>query len=175
MGRFVLPRLLGSLAVRSSSAIQYRVSFTSSFRGRYQDRLEFVFEDRTIDQRFVIVRNVHGIAGERAAYESLQPTAPYIPRKWTLRTREVDVVKGVRPPALSAIPWVIPLPEAAIPKTLSEAVASGALRDILERLRWSFLPALFNSQTYDRHWKYLLWVEEIRMEYVPLLICTFSD
>jgi helicase MOV-10 len=163
--RFSLNRAVaGSVSVRSNVPITVRLCFTSSFRGRYQDRLEFVFEDRSINQQFVIIRNIHAIAGERADHASMQPSAPYIPRKWMPRTREVEVIPGVRPPALTSIPWVVSLPDAFVPNALSETVASGSVKDILERLRRSFLPASFNHQTYGRHWKNLLWVEEIRME-----------
>jgi helicase MOV-10 len=163
--RFVL-EVITCCVVRSISPIEFCVSFTSPFRGRFQDRLEFVFEDRSLNQRFVIVRDIRGIAGERSDHELLQPIAPYVPRKWMPRAQEINVIPGIRPPALDAIPWVISLPDALVPKNLSDAVASGEVKDILERLKRSFLPVDFSSDTYGRHWKYLLWLEEIRMEYV---------
>jgi helicase MOV-10 len=162
--RFVLERVIASRAVRSASPIEFCITFTSSFRGRFQDRLEFIFEDHSLDQRFVIIRSIRGIAGERSDHELLQPTAPYVPRKWMPRAQEINIIPGIRPPALNAIPWVISLPDAFVPKNLSDAVSSGEVKDILERLKRSFLPVVFSSDTYGRHWKYLLWLEEIRME-----------
>jgi helicase MOV-10 len=150
--------------VRSTQTLRFNVMFASTFRGRYQDRLEFVFEDRALLQRFVIVRTVRAISGEPGAYADLQPSAPYVPRKWAPRTRESNVIPGVRPPALTAVPWVVPLPDAIVPHALADAVSPGPMRDVIGRIRQSFLPSVLNGDTYARHFKTLLWVEEVRME-----------
>jgi helicase MOV-10 len=123
-----------------------------------------VFEDRAQGQRFVIIRPVRAIAGEQADHERMQPRAPYVPRTWAPRARESNVIPGVRPPALAVIPWVVPLPEAGVPRALQDAVAEGSPKDVIARLRASFLPTVLNGDTYARHFKVLLWVEEMRME-----------
>jgi helicase MOV-10 len=125
------------------------LKFSTSFRGRYQDRVEFTFEDVSLQKRFAIVRDIRGIGGEQSEYEALRPTAPYVPRKWQARTQESNIIPGVKPPALDAIPWVVPLPEAAVPRALADTVSTGAIKDILARLKSSF---------------FLLWIEEVRME-----------
>ena len=155
-----LPQLL-----RSSQRITISISFTSTFRGRLQDRIELVFEDQSLSQRFVIVRAIRAISGDREDHEQFQPRAPFVPRQRTSRAPETEVVPGVRPPSLGVVPWIVPLPDAIIPKSLSDAVASGSTKEIIERLRTSFLPMLLNNETYGRHFKTLLWAEEHRMEY----------
>jgi helicase MOV-10 len=160
-----LPQIL-----RSSQQLTITTVFTSPFRGRFQDRIELVFEDQSLNQRFVIIRLVKAISGDRADHELLQPRAPYVPRQRTLRDPEIEVIPGIKAPSLGVIPWVIPLPEAPIPHGISNAVATGTTKEIVSRLEKSFLPNVLTSETYGRHFKTLLWVEEYRTEYVHCVI-----
>lgn len=114
----------------------------------------------------MIVRAIRAISGDREDHEQFQPRAPFVPRQRTMRAPETEIVPGVRAPSLAVIPWIVPLPDATIPRNLSDAVTSGSTREIVERLRTSFLPISLNNETYGRHFKTLLWAEEHRMDYV---------
>jgi helicase MOV-10 len=168
--RFTISGFHNNQPIRYPTPLNVVITFAANFRSRYQDRVEFVFEDRSLQQRFVIIRDVRGIAGEEADHEMLRPKEEYKPKKWQPRAQETSVVRGVRPPALHAIPWVVPLPEAPIPRLLADAVSSGSVEEILARLKTSFLPTVLNSDTYGRHFKQLLWVEEARMQYVVAVL-----
>ncbi|KAG8930545.1 hypothetical protein FRC02_004060 [Tulasnella sp. 418] len=133
-------------------------------RGRYEDRTELVFEDTTLRQRFVITRPVKAIVGVAADMAMLQPTAPYVRPTPVVVTRapETNVIEGIRPPALAAIEWVGRLPEAHVPLYVRDALEDGSVGDKVGRVRRTLLPQNLNSDTYGRHWKMLLWIEEIR-------------
>jgi helicase MOV-10 len=125
-----------------------------------------VFEDAQVNKRFVITRGLSAIIGNKEEYERLKPTAPYIPRPRTLREPEKSVVEGERPPAMGAVPYVVPLPKADIPARLAAALGTGSVKQILKDVKSIFLPKEFNSETYGRHFKYLAWIEEFRAECV---------
>jgi helicase MOV-10 len=141
-----------------------QVQFRQSHNGRYEDRLEIIFEDQKLGQRFVIVRPLKAIIGSQADHDLLRPTAPFVPRKRTTRKPETDVVPGVSPPALNAIPYAVKLPHSNIPNNLPEILASGSLSDIIGRVRRILFPKAWDTATYDRHFKNLIWIEEYRME-----------
>lgn len=140
------------------------MTFKHSFLGHYEDRLEIVFEDVRLRARFIIVRPLRAIIGNAAAYNALKPIAPYIPRKRTERDTEEEIIPGEVPDALQVIPWVVPLPKADIPKGMSQALASGTISELVNTVRGSYLPSVFNLNTYSRHFKTLIWVEEHRSE-----------
>lgn len=71
------------------------ISFTQSYRGRYEDRAEILFEDTQLGKEFVIVRPLRVIVGSRADHDALRPTAPYVPRRRTNRAPVNEVVPGV--------------------------------------------------------------------------------
>ena len=146
---------------RSLSVI---VTFRQRFRGRFDDRLELIFEDAVLRQRFAIVRPVRSIVGSRADYETMKPKSPYIPRKRTQRTPETDVVPGVPPPSQKIIPYIGQLPHARIPPRISSSLAKGEGRRAVEFFRQSILPHELGSETHGRYFKTLLWAEEFRME-----------
>jgi helicase MOV-10 len=141
-----------------------RIQFKQNHNGCYEDRVEIVFEDEKLSQRFVIVRPVRAIVGSKADHELLRPTAPFVPRKRTAREPATEIVEGVRPPALKAIRYVVILAKSEIPKNLSIVLSMRSTSDVVERVRRMFIPATWDSSTYSRHFKYLIWVEEYRME-----------
>ena len=143
-----------------------QITFRSPHSGRFEDRVEILFEDQALSQRFVIVRPIKGIVGNNADHELLRPTAPYVPRKRTNRTPETNVLPGPPPPALEAIKYVVKLGKAEIPKQLATALSSGSNADIIGRVRRMFLPEIWDVSSYGRHFKHLIWVEEHRMEWV---------
>ena len=150
-----------------------QVKFRDINNGRYEDRLEIVFEDERLRQRFIIVRPLRVIVGNRRDHELLKPKAPFVPRKRTTREPETEVIEGVLPPSLKAIPYVVKLCFADIPKDLSVSLSTGSLAEVTARVRRVFLPQSWDSNTYARHFKNLLWVEEYRMEYVFIANCGF--
>lgn len=126
--------------------------------------MELVFEDVRLKTRFVIARTLRIIVGSQEDHDSLKPKSPYVPRKQTVRQPETSIIEGVAPPALKAIPYVDQLPIAEIPKPLAVTLSTGKVSEIIGRIRQTYLPSNFASSTYARHFKYLLWIEEHRME-----------
>jgi len=158
--------------------INFAVSVSQSYGGRYEDRLEVVLEDIQLRKQFVISRSLRAIVGSKADHELLKPKAPYVPRTRQTRQPETTVVEGVLPPALNVIPWKVSLPHAEIPRHVSAILSRGSLVDIIKNVRTVFLPRVLNSDSYARHFKHLLWFEEFRMECVSferIIIRRFSD
>ncbi|RDB30431.1 putative helicase MOV-10 [Hypsizygus marmoreus] len=155
---------LGACMIKVSQSLTFSVTFCQNYAGRCQDRLELVFEDTQLKTRFTIARPLFGIVGNKADHERLRPVAPYVPRKKSARQPELMVVEGIRPPALKAVPYVVPLPRAAIPGGLATTLSTGSPANILSRVQSVFLPPELNTQGYARHFKHLLWIEEFRME-----------
>ena len=71
------------------------VTFKPSYRGRFESRLEILFEDTQLSRTFVIVRQIRAIVGDVADHALLKPIAPYVPRKRTSRQAEQEVIPGV--------------------------------------------------------------------------------
>jgi len=158
----------------SGRPVALRVTFCQNYAGRCQDRIELLFEDKQLQTRFLITRPLLGVVGDKADYELLKPTAPYVPRNKSKRQSETKVVEGVMPPSLNAIPYVGKLPHAPIPPQLISTLSTGSAAHILSRVKTVFLPPTFDSQSYARHFKYLLWIEEHRAEHV-FFIPTFHE
>jgi len=147
--------------------IQLHISFKQPHMGRYEDRLELVFEDTQLNKQFIIARRLKAIVGNKAEHEALQPKTPYMPRTHSSREiiLEQDVMEGVKPPALKAMRYVVPLPKANIPTHLHNILAgSETTTKVLATVRKVFMPQVLNSDTYGRHFKHLLWVEEFKSE-----------
>jgi helicase MOV-10 len=134
-------------------------------RGRYEDRIEFLFEDISLNQTFTISRPVRAVVGVSAELDLLRPTAPYEPPKPRAREPDGPMVDGIKPPALAAIKWVIKLPEAMIPEYVRPAIESGIRLEKIRRVERTLLPRNLNNETYARHWRVLLWIEEFQMKY----------
>jgi helicase MOV-10 len=140
------------------------VKFNQRHRGRYEDRVDIILEDVSIRQRFVITRSLRVTVGNKEDHELLKPRAPYVPRKRTRREPETEILPGVEPASLRAIPWVVPLPHADIPKNLSSILSQGSFTQVIGTVRRVLLPQALSSATYNRHFQSLLWIEEHRME-----------
>ncbi|KZV62178.1 hypothetical protein PENSPDRAFT_258235 [Peniophora sp. CONT] len=141
------------------------VTLRQDMIGHYDERLELVFEDIALRQRFFVIRVVKAIVGNRAEYEDMRPKAPYVPRSRTEREPEVDIVPGPAPESTSTQRWVAPLPGADIPKKLAAMLRIGSPDKILSDLKRTLLPPEINPDTYGRYWKYVIWIEEYRMEH----------
>ena len=153
------------------------VTFTQKHVGAYSNRIELIFEDIRLRQRFVIVRPLDAVVGNEADYTALQPQQPYIPRKRTSRDPEADIVAGDPPPALRAVPYVVKLPQAHIPDYITHSLSHPtSLAIMTKQIKSHVLPRTFDDASYGRYFKVLLWAEEHRSEYVlPLRILYYTD
>ncbi|TFK28523.1 RNA helicase [Coprinopsis marcescibilis] len=141
------------------------VSFYQQFIGRYEDRLELTFEDVQLQKRFLISRHLHVIIGNQHEYEALRPVIPYVPKPRIARDPEVHVVEGVAPPSTRSIPYVAPLPRAAIPGHLLTVLnGTDPTKKQIEHIKRIHLPKAVSCLTYSRHFKNLIWIEEHRTE-----------
>jgi helicase MOV-10 len=147
-----------------NATYSFAVTLRQNHNGRAEDRLEILFEDLQLRKRFIIARILRVIVGNRSDHETLRPVAPYKPRKRTARQPETDVVEGIHPPSLKAVPYVVTLPKAPIPANLASALSTGSTKSIVDKIRSLFLPSVLHSDTYARHFKTLVWSEEFRME-----------
>ncbi len=142
------------------------VVFKQTLRGSYTARLELWFQDTSLGQKFAIVRTASAIVGEKGDYERLRPTAPYVPKKRTTREPETAIIEGEPPAPLRYIRYVVNLPHSPIPGHLATALSQGSTAGIISHFKKSLLPRVLDSTSYGRHFKYLLWAEEHRSEYV---------
>ncbi|KAF9648689.1 P-loop containing nucleoside triphosphate hydrolase protein [Thelephora ganbajun] len=145
-------------------ATHLTINFTQTYRGRYEDRAEILFEDTKLGKEFMIVRPLRVIVGSREDHAALRPTAPYIPRRRTKRAPVNEVVPGVPPESNAAITWRVLLPQAEIPAHIILALKYGSTKVQIESIKRSALPRTFEAATYGRHFKTLLWAEEFQME-----------
>ncbi|KAM6492610.1 P-loop containing nucleoside triphosphate hydrolase protein [Amanita muscaria] len=150
--------------ITTITPVTIQVAFKQKHVGRCEDRLEMVFEDVQLAKRFLISKSLSAIVGNKADHEALKAKAPYVPQPRTSREPENDVVEGVQPPATKAVPYVDRLPHAYIPSPLLSTLSSGTTGDIVARVRRTFLPREFSSETYARFFKHLLWIEEYRSD-----------
>jgi helicase MOV-10 len=141
------------------------IGFKQPFVGRYQDRLELLFEDTKLKKKFIITRALKAVVGDKNEHEKLQPKNPYVPRLVSKRSPVLEVVEGIKPPVTSVIPYVGQLPKANIPTRLKTILLSkDSTAKITTRIKDVFMPPVLDSKTYGQHFKYLIWIEETRME-----------
>lgn len=132
-------------------------------RGKFEDRIELVFIDAQVKQRFTIVRPMHAIVGNKAELDALAPITPYVRPTWKARATEGEVVEGIRPPGFSEIKWVFKLREHPVPQAVAAALRVEGLEKQVKQVKATILPHELNSKTYSRHWSALLHVEEVQM------------
>lgn len=138
--------------------------------GQYNDRVELLFVDTYTQLQFTIVRPLMLIIGSRRDHASLQPSTPYAPRPRrapSSRPLELDVIPGIAPPAIRAVPYVVELAYAHIPKWLREMLTlpeGGKTRDAIKKFGKEVLPVACDPQTHGEYFKALLWAEEFRSE-----------
>lgn len=150
--------------ITTITPITVQVTFKQNYIGRYEDRIEMLFEDVQLDKRFIISKPLTAIVGSKADHEALKPIIPYTVQPRTTREPELKVVEGVHPPSSKAIPYIGRLPLALIPSHLLSTLSSGTTGEIIARIRRAYLPRQFNSETYAKFFKHLLWIEEYRSE-----------
>lgn len=69
------------------------VTCTQSNRGRFEARVEVLFEDTQSQERFVIVRPVLVVIGNVEEHRALQPITPYVAPRRPKQQREVTEVE----------------------------------------------------------------------------------
>ena len=144
------------------------IGFKQPYVGRYQDRLELLFEDTRLRKRFIITQDLKAIIGNKEEHEELQPKTPhsYILHSMSKRNPILEVVPGIKPLTTSSIIlYVIQLPKAHIPTDLGKILSSeDSVAKMILRLKSDFMPQVFNSKSHGQHFKHLLWIEEFRAE-----------
>lgn len=70
------------------------VTCTQSNRGRFEARVEVLFEDVQSKERFVIVRPVLAAIGNVEEHRALQPITPYVAPRRPKQQRLVTEVEG---------------------------------------------------------------------------------
>lgn len=163
---------VNKVALKARSSITLTITAKQAHAGRADDRLDLVFEDLSLRTQFLIARPIHLIVGSKADYKALKSKSPYVPKERTTRHPELNIVEGVRPPALTVIPYSITLPFADIPKPLLDTISSGTVSEIKKKLRELFLPQNFDTGSYGRFFQLLLWVEEHKQSYSVFFFCS---
>ena len=108
----------------------------------------------------MIVKPLVVIVGDRADYESLKPTAAYVPHRRKQRDPVKDVTEGDPPPALTSVKWTVRLPAYDCPIPLKAALDMPRMADKTRRLRSSFLPEKLTSGTHAPFFHAMLYIEE---------------
>ncbi|KAF9527402.1 hypothetical protein CPB83DRAFT_907611 [Crepidotus variabilis] len=109
----------------STGPLSLTITFKAKDIGRYVDTIEFIFETGALLKRWVITREVTAIIGAAQDHEAVKPTAPFVPSARAVKKRVLEVVEGVKPPSLNAIPYVKGLPKATIPPKLALLLSNG--------------------------------------------------
>lgn len=118
-----------------------------------------------LKKRFFISRSIKAIIGNRRTHEELKPKTPYVPRQRTSRPEPREVLEGVKPAAITTVKYAVILPKAVIPSHLLSTLSnSDPVKKINHDIRRMFMPKQLNSDTYAKHFKHLLWIEEFKME-----------
>jgi len=145
--------------------IRFSLALRHAYRGRYEDRADFIFEDVHLGRHFMVSQTLRAIIANQVEHDTYRPLVPYAPRARIDRRPMNKIVPGEKPPAIMAITYVGRLPEADIPTELRKSLARfRSTSETVAQIKKMFLPALFNCSTYALNFKYLLWIEEYRME-----------
>ncbi|TFK72809.1 RNA helicase [Pluteus cervinus] len=155
-----------NLTMDPGATIQVKVTLQTNYVGRYDDRIEFLFEDLQAKYKFVISRPVRAVVGDRADHQSLRPVAPFVPRPRTRRQREEDVVAGPPLPEASAIQYTTRLLPANIPPHLADVLSKQSQREVVAAVKQDYLPQILSTATYSRHFKTLVWIEEFQADLI---------
>lgn len=158
------------MVTRESPAV-LSVTFKAKHNGRYDDRLELVFQNTTSNKKFMIARTYRAAVGNRTNHVVLRPSAPYEPYDPLLRAPIRVLIPAIPLPALNLIPWRGRLPLNPIPDLLRRILTSNAQSRIDSDVQKHYMPGVLNEETHTKHFKALLWCEEFAMEYVDQLFC----
>ncbi|KAG8956455.1 hypothetical protein FRC03_010833 [Tulasnella sp. 419] len=129
------------------------IEFTpEGIRRRYQDRVELVFENIKVRQRFIITRLVTAIVGTQKDVHLFGPPIQHsYPIHSMLKPPENDDEESADSRELFA----------HIPRFVRDALEDGSDQDKIERVKRSILPPKLNADSHRMHWKTILWIEEL--------------
>ncbi|CAE6366471.1 unnamed protein product [Rhizoctonia solani] len=153
------------VSITTEKSISVQIHFNPQRqRGRFEDRLEFVFKDN--DGTFVITRPVKAIAGNNDL-ATLAPIAPYRrPRR--AREREavnqevVEVEKDRRRPKKKS---KRPPKSWSIPKRMRQLLSQATSEEQINAFREQFLPAEgLTASTFQKYWSSLVHAEHFQAE-----------
>ncbi|KAG7085878.1 hypothetical protein E1B28_003411 [Marasmius oreades] len=151
--------------VSPSSTVQLKVNMTTQHYGRAEDRLEVTLDSPQLRSQFVIARKLCVHVGDQSTLNDLKPKIPYTPRdKSAPRQPETKIIPGEPAPFSSAFPYARQLPRAKIPGPLANDLSSGTTREIIDKMRSVYLPLVFDSTGYGKHFKHIIWAEEYQMD-----------
>ncbi|KAI0093452.1 P-loop containing nucleoside triphosphate hydrolase protein [Irpex rosettiformis] len=167
---FVLKRTMLPVAIQRNQQIAFTVTFRpEGTNGRYEDRIEFVFEDSRLNKRFAITRSLVATVGVKEDYELLRASRPYVRPKRNEQLEEpiTEFTPGVPPPAIADFKWAVRLPLYDAPKALKKLLEECEVTNlppskVAARIRAAFIPTQLIADTYSRHFAYMLWIEEER-------------
>jgi len=153
------------------SEVSVSVTARTSHPGRFNDRLELLFEGTAgTSTRFLIIRLLSITVGSSADLDSIKPTSPYKAAKKQRRKAATEIIEpGLisESPFLSGeIKYLKPLPFALIPDYLNQILSdeSQPTARTIARIRDRHLPAQFSLGTYAEHFRHILWLEEFQTE-----------
>ena len=126
------------------------IRFKQPYVGRYRDRLELLFGDEQLKKKFIITRSLNAIVGNKDEHEALQPKTPYYLRSMSKRSLILKIVEGIKPPAISGIPYIGSLPFADIPTHLEKTLSSkDSEAKLTARVKSVYFSQVFNGKTYS--------------------------
>jgi helicase MOV-10 len=125
-----------------------------------------LFEDYDTRHSFAIVRPVQAVVRVKDGRAAFQVTPPSFPNP--AGNTEEDVVPGVPPAALAAIKWEVTLPKADIPSNVWAAIDQPSIAGTIHQVQLTLLPQVLQFNSYAKHWKSLLWLDEIQATSVDL-------
>ncbi|KAI0093451.1 P-loop containing nucleoside triphosphate hydrolase protein [Irpex rosettiformis] len=167
---FALKRTVLPITIQRNQQIAFTVTFRpEGNNGRYEDRIEFIFEDSRLNKRFAITRPMVAMVGVKEDFELLKATRPYVRPKRSEQLEEpiAKVTPGVPPPAIAEFKWAVRLLPYVAPKSLKKVLDESESTNlspskIAARIRAAFIPNQLSADTYARHFAYMLWIEEER-------------
>lgn len=158
-----------STEMASHSPIVLTVTARQSYAGVAEDRLILIFEDIQLATRFIVTKPLRIIVGTDAARsQAQQPSAPYKAKRRSERHPEREVESGERPPSLSAVRYIVTLPQAPLSVQIKDILDSGTLQQRVGRIRAVHLPTTLSVDTYSQQFRALIWVEEHQTTCVQL-------
>jgi helicase MOV-10 len=119
-----------------------------------------MFYDAVTLRKFAIVKTITIVVGNRADYEALKPTAPYIPKKKVQREPVKEVTHGEPPEALAVVKWTARLMPYELPKALKTILDMPVVKERIRLLRSGFVPRELSSATHARWFHVMLFIEE---------------
>ncbi|KAI0691003.1 P-loop containing nucleoside triphosphate hydrolase protein [Cerioporus squamosus] len=141
------------------------VSFRHDKRGRFEARLEIVFQGvGATSGSTLMTRSVQGVVGAAVERELLKPVSNYVRRRRAPWHHKRPTVSGDRPPAISTLPWVVRLTRAPIPSGLAELLKTGHPQEVIAFVRMKYMQSLETPSkgNHAMFFRALLWIEEAR-------------